>query len=646
MTDNPKKEKQNNHSEEPIGKNEGIYRSLFVASRDAIMTLEPPSWRFTSGNPATIEMFKAKDEREFLSYPPWQLSPEFQPDGQSSAKKAQEMINVAMQKGTNFFEWVHKKITGELFSAEVLLSKVTYNEKVFLHAVIRDITERKKAEKINEDRLRLQASNTMFQQVIEAIPVRIFWKDNNLLYLGCNTLFARDAGKKTPDELIGKSDYEMGWKHEADMYRKDDQMVLLSKKPKINYEEPQTTPQGGIIWLRTSKTPLLNQEGKIIGVLGTYEDITEHKNMEEKIIDDKTKDEAILDSIGDAVIACDKNGIIMLFNNMAEKISGYSSLEAIGKHYREILKFIKETDETISEDFIAEAIQQNKITKIENHTLLINRNDEKIPIMNSAAPFKNSAGDIIGCVVVFHDITRERQIDKAKTEFVLLASHQLRTPLSAINWNTELLLLHARTVFSEKQLQYVEEISRATKRMVDLVNSLLDVSRLDLGTFVVQEKDVNIQEVVQTCLKELKQEIEKKNIFIQERYASDPLIAFVDQKILYIIFQNLLSNSVKYSFEEGNVILTVKKEKENILISVADNGIGIPSNEKESIGTKLYRAKNVQRIDPNGTGLGLYTVKEVLRYIGGSLWFESQENKGSIFYVKLPYKDFKEGRHI
>jgi PAS domain S-box-containing protein len=129
---------------------ESKYRDLFLASRDAIMTLEAPTWRFTSGNPAAIKMFGAKDEADFISYEPWKLSPEFQPDGNSSMSKAKEMIDKAMRDGSNFFDWTHRRINGEDFYAEVLLSKVGEGDKAFLHACVRDITKRKIDQEILE----------------------------------------------------------------------------------------------------------------------------------------------------------------------------------------------------------------------------------------------------------------------------------------------------------------------------------------------------------------------------------------------------------------------------------------------------------------------------------------------------------------
>lgn len=125
---------------------EAIFRTLFETSRDALMTLNPPSWRFTRGNIAALKMFMAKNEEEFTSAEPWRLSPDKQPDGRLSSDKAKEMIEIAMREGTNFFDWTHRRLNGEDFPATVLLTKVNLNGKSFLQATVRDITQQKKAE--------------------------------------------------------------------------------------------------------------------------------------------------------------------------------------------------------------------------------------------------------------------------------------------------------------------------------------------------------------------------------------------------------------------------------------------------------------------------------------------------------------------
>jgi PAS domain S-box-containing protein len=123
----------------------------------------------------------------------------------------------------------------------------------------------------------------MFQMILDHIPQRIFWKDTEFKYLGCNKLFALDAGLKHPEEIVGKNDFELSWKETANLYRKDDKQVIKSKKPKLRYRETITLPDGVVMWVETNKLPMLNTEGEVIGILGTYEDITERTNAEKKI---------------------------------------------------------------------------------------------------------------------------------------------------------------------------------------------------------------------------------------------------------------------------------------------------------------------------------------------------------------------------
>jgi len=158
-------------------------------------------------------------------------------------------------------------------------------------SIARDITERKQAEEalsknyreLQETAQQLEQSRNMLQLIIESVPVRVFWKDGDLRFMGCNTLFACDAGFSHPQQLLGKDDFAMSWREQADLYRTDDRQVMESRRPKINIIEPQTTPAGAKIWLSTSKVPLQMPNGEIFGVLGVYEDVTDRKQAEEAL---------------------------------------------------------------------------------------------------------------------------------------------------------------------------------------------------------------------------------------------------------------------------------------------------------------------------------------------------------------------------
>ena len=174
-------------------------------------------------------------------------------------------------------ETQHKTRDGRLFPVEIIANYIDFGGHELDCAVVRDITERKMAEEA------LRESQQMLRLVLDTIPVRVFWKDTTLHYLGCNRSFALDAGLSSPEKILGKNDFELVWKSQAEMYRADDQTVVETGLPKFNYEEPQTTPMGNTIWLRTSKVPLIDASGRIRGLLGTYEDISERRRAEEEI---------------------------------------------------------------------------------------------------------------------------------------------------------------------------------------------------------------------------------------------------------------------------------------------------------------------------------------------------------------------------
>jgi len=323
-------------------------------------------------------------------------------------------------------------------------------------------------------------------------------------------------------------------------------------------------------------------------------------------------------------------------------ISGFKEEEIINQPYDKFLKFkAKKNQESIEDNFILEAIKTGQIKNTRLNTVLKQKNNQEIPVSGRAAPLKNRQGQVIGGVVIIRDVTRERKIDQAKTEFVSLASHQLRTPLSAINWYAEMILDEDVGKINQKQKKYLKSLYKANQRMISLVNSLLNVSRIELGTFVIEPEPVNFVKVAESIVEELKHQLDEREIKLNKKYDSDLPLVKVDKKLLRIILQNLLSNAIKYTPEKGSVSLEIKKQSQNVLIVVKDTGLGIPKKEQSKIFTKLFRGENVVEKDTDGTGLGLYIVKEVVEQSGGKIWFKSEENKGTTFFVSIPLTGMK-----
>jgi signal transduction histidine kinase len=249
---------------------------------------------------------------------------------------------------------------------------------------------------------------------------------------------------------------------------------------------------------------------------------------------------------------------------------------------------------------------------------------------------------VLGAAALFIAISIEDivvRVDKAKSEFVSLTSHQLRTPLTTINWYIELLMKRGLEGLDNKQKEYIAQTYQASKRMVDLTNKLLIVSRIELGKIVINSQDVDLKKTIEQILTELKSQITIKNLHVIESYPKNQkyLIIKSDPKLIYIILQNIISNAIKYSFQDGEIKITVTKENaKNIAIELSDAGYGIPEKEQSKIFAKFYRASNIAMIDQRGAGLGLYIVKSIINLLGGAITLVSKKDNGTIVKLILP----------
>jgi signal transduction histidine kinase len=194
---------------------------------------------------------------------------------------------------------------------------------------------------------------------------------------------------------------------------------------------------------------------------------------------------------------------------------------------------------------------------------------------------------------------------------------------------------------TSEQKSFLDEIYKGNKRMVELVNSLLNVSRIEMGTFAVEPKPIDIFEVAQSVIDELVPMIKEKKLKIEKTFDEKIKTMNLDPNLIRMVFQNLLSNAVKYNNQGGFVKLAIAKKKKEVIVSVKDAGYGIPKNVQAKIFTKMFRADNVKAKDTTGTGLGLYMVKSIIEQSGGKVWFESEEDKGSTFYFTLPESGMK-----
>ena len=346
-------------------------------------------------------------------------------------------------------------------------------------------------------------------------------------------------------------------------------------------------------------------------------------------------EEAILSSIGDGVFAIDTSGKIILFNKVAEMLTGYRGSHVVGKPYQEVLQFANEQTGALQHGFIRSALL-GKMSSIPSNTVLKQIDGATIPVADSSAPIVNRKDDVIGAVVVFRDVTRERQIENAKDEFISLASHQLKSPPTSINWDLELLLGGDVGRLNKEQENLLQTMKTSTENMIEVVAALLNISRIELGTFIVNPEPVDLVALAKSILKEQEKAISDKKLKVIQKYSENMPKIPADPGLAKIIIENLVTNAVKYTREKGSMAINIQNNKQTVTIKVEDSGYGIPKDEQDQIFTKMYRAKNI-REKAEGTGLGLYLLKKIVEQVArGKIWFESKENRGTTFYIELP----------
>lgn len=354
----------------------------------------------------------------------------------------------------------------------------------------------------------------------------------------------------------------------------------------------------------------------------------------------KLQDDALLQSIGEGLIVTDANGNIIKINKAVKKILGFSENNLLGKKYWDSVLEVDDRNNLLPKEkaIISRVLKNSKI--VSGTAFYLTSKRRKIPVFLTISPVI-IRGKLTGTIAAFRDITEEKAVDKAKTEFVSLTSHQLRTPLTTIRWYVEMLLNGDAGELNTEQKDYLHEVLLGAEEMLSLLTTFLNVSRIELGTFSVAPEQISAIEVAESVIKELTPDIQKKELILNKNFALNLPLLKADRKLLRIILQNLLTNATKYTRERGEINLTLKVDGKNFIIIVKDNGYGIPESEQSQIFKKMFRASNAFINNTEGSGLGLYLAKSILDSVNGKIRFNSKEGLGTEFIVSLPLVGMK-----
>ena len=349
--------------------------------------------------------------------------------------------------------------------------------------------------------------------------------------------------------------------------------------------------------------PIFSTARQIVGFAAFQREISEEKIREYK------QNKAILESIGEGVAVADMSGKLTFLNEASEKISGVRPTEGGPKIWAETFGLFEEDGITKMPTARIPLVRALGGENVDNFNLFMrNQAIAKGKYLRvTARPIKNQANEVIGGVAVFGDITREKEIDKAKTEFISIASHQLKTPLTAINWIVERLNSGKVGKFTKKQKDYLGDVYDSSKRMAKLVDDLLSVSRLEEGKIKIEAKPLQLEDIIQKVIAAHKFLGAKKQcqiIFDKPKEKFPPVS--IDEFLIRQIAGNLLTNSVRYSKDSCRIEVKLEKKDNNFLLTISDEGIGIPKDKQHHIFNKFFRTDNAQKLRPDGTGLGLY----------------------------------------
>ncbi|HSX28904.1 MAG TPA: ATP-binding protein [Candidatus Saccharimonadales bacterium] len=354
---------------------------------------------------------------------------------------------------------------------------------------------------------------------------------------------------------------------------------------------------------------------------------------------EKQRDAAMLESMGEGMIATDSHGTIVAVNKVAAQLLNFTDVNAaVGKPIHHVYE-LYDLDDKASKPLPAEqrpsfmALSSGK--QVENVFGFYAPDKRKHQLNITANPVKLD-GQVVGVITILRDVTKEKEVDRMKTEFISLASHQLRTPLSAIKWFSEMLVSGDAGQLQPEQLDFAKNIADSTERMIALVNALLNISRIESGRIMVDPKPTDLRELVSGITNDLKAKTEEKQQTLIISVHEDLPKINLDPRLIGQVYLNLLTNAVKYTPKGGEISVFISKKGDDVISQVTDNGYGIPKDQQGRIFEKFFRAANAVKVETDGTGLGLYLIKAVIESSGGKIWFKSEEGKGTTFWFSIP----------
>ena len=515
---------------------------------------------------------------------------------------------------------------------------VPASENGLIYAVARDITKQKAIQ------CELEAQRELLNNVLSNVPASIFWKDRNSVYLGVNKQFAHDTGLQSPDELIGKSDYDLAWtKEEADFYRECDRKVMYGGEAMLNIEESQLQADGRTVHLLTNKVPLLDATGQVTGMLGIYIDITKRKQAENTLRKSEARLQTLFDAAAEYIFVIDPEGQIIQANRYVYEQSGYKSDEVIGRNIKE---FFSEDSKGICDcNFPTLREQGYNWAEVE----FVCKDGRVIQMECSATAVPDENGDFTTFLIVQRDVTdkkraeEERQYHHQEMAHVIRLStagemasgmaHELNQPLTALlsYCGTAVSLVNSMSSPLQQLGEILERATEQAHRAGEIIRHLREfVSKGDNN-----QEFLDIDQVIRDVIIFINHEVKESDVEITFHPGSQTCKIKANKIQIEQVLVNMVRNSLEAirhaKITEGQIVLQSRSlSNELVKVTVADNGPGINPAMVDTLFHPFQTTKKT------GMGIGLSLSRTIIETLGGKLWVDKDYENGALFAFELP----------
>ncbi len=614
------------------------YRRLFESAKDGILILDAGTGMIVDVNPFLTNLLGYPKEN-FIQKTIWEIGLL-----KDIVQNKDKFLELQQNEYVRYEDLPLETAEGRKIHVEFVSNVYLVNNQKVIQCNIRDITERKLSEKT------IFEAHKMLRTLIDNLPALIYIKDVECRKVIANVADVKNIGYKREEDIIGKTDIELLPGDIGHRGYMDDQEVINSGNAIFNKVEDFVDSKGKINWISTSKIPLRNNEGEITGLVGIGHDITERKILEMNL---STATEIAKLGYWEYDV---KSGDFIFDDHYYRLIHG-SSAEKQGGNTMNAEEFARRLVHPDDSKMVVASLNEAINSPIpeylgQTEARVFRDNGDVTNVMVQFKAVKDRTGQTIKIVGINQDITEQKRFeqelmrakekaeesDRLKSAFLANMSHEIRTPMNGILGFTE--LLKAPELTGEKQQIFINIIEKSGARMLNIINDIISISRIESGEVQLSITHVNIDELAKDIVDFFKPEAEKKVLALSYKniFPENQTSTKTDKEKVYAVLANLVKNAIKFT-ETGSIEIGAEKKGKFIEFFVKDTGSGVPQEQQEIIFERFRQGSESTNRNYEGAGLGLAISKAYVKLLGGEIWIERNIDQGAIFYFTIPYPD-------